>query len=533
MRNRLDLVGCMMGWTTNLTVAFALALAGAAAADERTYETQAALKALGYSVGAVDGSWGKKTEAAITQFAEENGLTYAGEVTSDLWIALAAKARHKFPIPLLTLTEPLKSNGAKNLLLASSAEYEPANCSWLVDFYQNQNWGRGQPITTSNYRGRFGSIILSDVSENPEFFEAQANELHDSLIATSQSCYAGNNLDSCNTLIEVNQMMKNAGAFVFNRPIDNLGNDTFYYTTKRILNPAILGYSVAIEKLGEPVDHTAIGDWFYAALTQNAFDPFVPESLQQKDMLFYSPPDGAAGACDKHALSFNHSLYQALGLSFYGAIWKDANAASQAFDRLRYSLENGGISDEGVMLCEASRGSNAMMYSGATMLNVLYTIELARNQEIAIETPQVISQVEKAASFLFESAFDLSKIEPYAAENFLAWCDEDYKKQCMYNAFGRIATFSWMRHFAHLYPNSPITAKILQIRNAPYGNDGENLRVSGAIAKSNFMISEVKWNIPEELEDNHEAHTRSNNGPQFLNIMDANLVSNVCAITLK
>lgn len=529
----MDLAGRMMGWTTNLTVAFSLALAGTAAGDERTYETQAALKALGYSVGAVDGSWGKKTETAITKFAEENGLTFTGEVTTDLWIALAAKARQQFPIPLLTLKEPIKSNGAKNLLVVSGAEYKPENCSWLVDFYQSQSWGRGQPITGANYRDTFGSIILPDVSMNPEFFEAQANELHDSLIATSQSCYAGNNLDSCNTLIEVNQVMKNAGAFVFNRPIDYMGNDTFYYTTKRILNPALLGYSIAIEKIGEPADHIAIGDWFYAALTQNSFDPFVPEHLQQKDMLFYPPSDSVTGACEKHALSFNHSLYQALGLSFYGAIWKDENAASQAFDRLLYSLDSGALSDEGVMLCEASRGSNAMMYSGASMLNILYTIELARNQGVALETPDVTSKIEKAGDFLFESAFDLSKIEPYASENILAWCDEDYKNQCMYNAFGRIASFSWMRHFANLYPNSPLTTKILQIMDAPYGNDGEKLRVSGAMAKSNFMISEVNWTIPTELEDNHEAHTRSNNGPQFLNIMDANLVSNVCAFTVK
>jgi hypothetical protein len=522
----------MNNWTIKFVAALSVAAAGSAAADERTFETQAALSALGYDIGVVDGSWGKRTEAAISKFAEENGMTYSGEMMPDLWIKLASKARQHFPLPYMSLKEPLLSNGSSDLLISRDTSAKPESCQWLVDFYQHPNWGRGQPVTVNDYRGRFSQIIIPDVSKYPEYFESEANELHDSIIATTQDCYAGNNLEACGTLVEVTQMMKDEGAFVFNSPIETMGGDTFYYTTKRILNPTLVGYSVAIKKIGEPTDHAEIGDWFYSALIQNSFDVFLPERLQQKDMLFYPPPDGLTGACEKHGLSFNHSLYQALGLSFYGSIWDDENAASQAYDRLLYSVNSSALSEDGVMLCEASRGSNAMMYSGASMLNVLYTVELARNQGVKLETPDFVAEIEKAGDFLFQSAFDLSKIEPFASENHLAWCDEDYKKQCMYNAFGRIASFSWMRHFADLYPDSALAAKILQIRKSPAGNDGEQLRVSGAIAKSNFVIAEVDWTIPVESEDSHETHTRSQNGPQFLNIMDANLFSNVCKITL-
>lgn len=516
----------------NIAVVLSLSATTVAIADERTFETQAALKALGYDIGSIDGSWGKKTEAAITKFAAEHGATFTGEMTPSLWVSLAAKAQSSFPIPYLSLTEPLKSDGKGNLLISATETFRPEACEWLVEFYQNPSWGRAQPVTAKNYRGRFGAILLPDVSANPDFFEPQSNEMHDSLVASTQSCYAGNQEGSCATLIEVARLMKDQGAFVFNTPIPSIGNDTYYYTTKRILNPALIGYATAIAKEGIPADHAEIGDWFYAALIQNSFDPFLPERLQQKDMLFYPPPADTTGACEKHALSFNHSLYQALGLSFYGAIWNNENAASQAFDRLVYSMNSGALTNDGVMLCEASRGSNAMMYSGATMLNVLYTIELSRNQGINIEDPEIVSKIENAATFLYDAAFDLTKIEPYASENFLSWCDEDYKNQCMYNGFGRIASFSWMRHFVDLYPDSPLSEKILKITSAPAATEGELFRVSGAIAKSNFMISEVAWEIPQELEDNHESPTRSRNGPQYLNIMDANLLSNICAVNI-
>ena len=87
-----------------------------------------------------------------------------------------------------------------------------------------------------------------------------------------------------------------------------------------------------------------------------------------------------------------------------------------------------------------------------------------------------------------------------------------------------------MRHFVSLYPDSELSEKILSIKAAPYRNDGEGVRVSSAIAKSNFMISEVDWPLPTEQSDGHEMHTRASGGTHFLNIMDANLVSNVCAL---
>lgn len=511
-----------------LTVA--TAFGSAAAADERTLETQAALKALGYKIGAVDGSWGRKTEAAITDFATKNGKTYAGEVTPDLWISLSAQAKEHFAMPYLTLDAPLQSNKSTNLLLTEGDVYKSENCEWLVDFYQNQDWGRAQPSNLQDYRTSFQSIIIPDVTD-PAKFDSQSVELHDALVATHQACYALNDTKSCEAIIEVASWMQGSGAFVFNKLEDGESTDEYYYTTKRILNPLILGYASAIKKTATPENHEEIGDWFYAALVQNSYDIFLPERLAPKDLVFKSDPDSASNTCEKYAGSFNHDLYQSLGLSFYGSIWGDERLASQAFDNLIYSIgESGAVSENGVLLCEASRGSNAMMYSGSTMTNIMYGVMLARNQGVDFETPEIVAKIEKAGTFIFEAAFDFSKIETYAAENKQAWCNEDYRNQCMYNAFGRIASFAWMRHFVDLYPESTLTKRILEIQNGPLNSDEESTRVSGAIAKSNFMISEVKWPLPVEKDDNHESHTRSANGPQFLNIMDVNLISNVCAI---
>ena len=507
-----------------LTVA--TAFGSAAAADERTLETQAALKALGYKIGAVDGSWGKKTEAAITEFAAKNGKAYAGEVTPDLWISLAAQAKEHFPMPYLTLDAPLQSIKSNNLLLTEGDVYKPENCEWLVGFYQDQNWGRAKPVYIENYKYAFREIVTPDVNVDDDSFERQSNELHDSLIATNQACYALNNIEACKTIIEVASWMQEDGAFVFNSG-EEPSAPKYYFTTKHILNPLLVGYSSAVDKIGKPLNHTEIGDWFYAALIQNSYDVFLPERHAPKDMQFRSDPENATSTCEKYAGSFQHSIYHALGLSLYGVMWGDARLSSQAYDQLLYSVnESGALSDDGVMLCEASRGSNAMFYSGANMTNILYIVTLARNQGVELENLKLVTAIEKAGTFIFDAAFDFSKIESYASENQMSWCNEDYRNQCMYSAFGRIASFSWMRHFVDLYPESALSKRILEIQNGPLNSDEEATRVSGAISKSNFMTSEIKWSLPVEGNDTYHAP----NEPHFLNIMDANLLSNVCAI---
>ena len=46
--------------------------------DPLVYDTQAALAQLGYEPGPVDGAYGRKTSAAITEYQKENGLLVTG-----------------------------------------------------------------------------------------------------------------------------------------------------------------------------------------------------------------------------------------------------------------------------------------------------------------------------------------------------------------------------------------------------------------------------------------------------------------------
>jgi hypothetical protein len=501
-------------------------LAGALFADEKTYEAQITLNSLGYDVGAIDGIWGKKTAAALSDYCTKKNIDFKDELTPKIWIELVNDTKTDFEFPTLTKAPPFFEKRSLDLV-AIRTNNKNENCSWLVDFYRYE---RGHPMNVQGVKNRYKNILVPDVANAPETFENLSNEIHDTITAMSQECYSEARELTCSTVIELANLMKDEGAFVFNTEIKNLGNDTFYYTTKRILNPLLLAYANAIKRVGKPANHAEIGKWFYAALLQNSFDVYSPKKNRQRDMLFFDPPPNVKSSCEKYALSFNHSLYQSLGLSFYGVIWDDELLASQAFDRLIFSLKSGALNADGVNLCSASRGSNAMMYSGSDMLNILYAIELARNQGLSIETSEFVSKVEKAGNFIFKASFDLSLIHPYAKENHLSWCSSNYEDQCMYIGFGRIAAFSWMRHFVSLYPDSELSEKILSIKAAPYRNDDEGVKVSSAIAKSNFMISEVDWPLPTEQSDGHEMHTRANGGTHFLNIMDANLVSNVCAL---
>lgn len=520
---KFKLIGAALMTAMCSTIAFA---------DEITYEVQSTLNKLGYPAGSADGLWGEKTSNALASFASDHELSFDGEVSPEIWIKLAALARPEFPLPYLHLDEPLETNGSLNLVITNDvkSKYSSPACEWLPNFYQ-VTWGH--PSSYSGYRQSYGSVVLPNVSTSGVDFDQISNQFHDSLIGSAQSCYANGDKKSCESLIDVVRWMKDEGAFVFNTETPELAGDTYYYTTKRILTPAMSGYSVAISEIGLPADHQDIGDWFYTALIQNSFDVFSPIQEQQKDMLFFEPPSGQDTACERDGLSLNHSLYQALGLSFYGSIWNDPNAASQAYDRLLYSFNSGAISEDGVMLCEASRGANAMAYSGSSMLNILYTFELARNQGVELETPEVLTVVDRAGRFIFDAAFDLENIYPYAAEDWLSWCSADYREQCMYNRFGRIATFSWMRHFAKLFPENDLSKTFLALRNSPVSENVETLRVSSAIVKSNYEVAEVDWEIPVDEMDSHEMLTRRLRASGFLNIMDVNLMSNTCAFPIE
>jgi hypothetical protein len=524
-------------------------------ADEYTYETQAALKSLGYDIGKVDGSYGPNTNGELAKFCEKQGIEFNGQITPTIWVELASAAKDKFPIPFLSVDQKeITPKTSKLAISTSEYKYLPKMCRFLVDFIQDDtSYGWGHPVSFQSYQKAFSQMVVPNIENLDEFdmtffwsdpvdFEQISGVFLNSILASSQDCYSEpRNLDSCKTVISVATWFADQSAFVWNKKIASLGTktnlqsssaDTYYFAVKHVIMPLLFAYSTAIEIVGVPEEDKKVENWAYAALVQNTFDIFVDKKNQTRDMLFYQPDKNQKAACDKYALSLNHSLYNALAMTAYGAIWSDANFFTQAFDRLKYSLGSGAVSDEGVSLCAASRGANAMTYSGSDLLNVLMVIEIGRRNNVDLENQEVIAKVEKMGRFLIDAAFNPELIYPYAKEDRMSWCSESYKDQCMFNLYGRIMSFSWVRHFMTLFPDASLTADInaLLVDPKSYPTAGENPeRIASSILKSNFMIDEVKWELFDEPDDWLEQKFRGLNAPHFFNLGDGSMVSNICA----
>ena len=524
-------------------------------ADEYTYETQAALKSLGYNIGKVDGLYGPNTNGELAKFCESQDIDFNGKITPEIWVELATAAKQYFPIPYLS-NDLMEFSPKSSNLLVSNSEYKYNNkmCHFLAKFVQDDTSdGWGHPVSFKNYQKAFSQMVVPNIENLDEFdmtffwaeptdFEAISGTFLNSLLASSQSCYSEpKNLESCQTVVSVANWFADQSAFVWNKKIDSLGSnsntqsssaDTYYFAVKHVIMPLLFAYSSAIEILGVPDQHKKIGKWAYAALVQNTYDPFVDKKTRSRDMLFYEPDNKKRSACDKFALSLNHSLYDAIAMTAFGAIWNDANFFTQSFDRLKYSLNSGAINDEGVSLCAASRGAVAMLYSGADLQNILTVIEIGRRNGLNFESQEVALKVETMGRFLIDAAFNPELIYPYAKEMRMAWCSESYKDQCMFNLAFRNTSFAWVRHFMTLYPESSLTADVYALLLDPksYRTAGENPeRIASSILKSNFLIDEVKWELFEEPDDWLEQKFRGLNAPQFFNLGDNSMVSNICA----
>ena len=156
-------------------------LAGALFADEKTYEAQITLKSLGYDVGAIDGIWGKKTAAALSDYCTKKSIDFKDELTPKIWIELVNDTKTDFEFPTLTKARPFFEKRPLDLV-AISTKNKNENCSWLVDFYRYE---RGHPMNVQGLKNRYKNILVSDVANAPETFEDLSNEIHDTITAMS------------------------------------------------------------------------------------------------------------------------------------------------------------------------------------------------------------------------------------------------------------------------------------------------------------------------------------------------------------
>lgn len=134
---------------------------------------QDALTSLGYSLGAVDGVFGKKTESAVMQFQRDNGFKDNGIVTREVYDAIMAKVNGSQSIENLfvdvELTEGTVLNGSNGFDFVNE---DPANVFHSVSFQLfDTNW---------NFLQGFDAIAVNSKTYNGEY--THANETGDYIL---------------------------------------------------------------------------------------------------------------------------------------------------------------------------------------------------------------------------------------------------------------------------------------------------------------------------------------------------------------
>jgi hypothetical protein len=474
-------------------------------ADTTVYESQKALKALGYEVGAADGSFGPKSSAGFRQFCIDHSLPTDDTLDASDLVKLRFLARSSFPIPNLTGTDYSPREQPKVITDVVGNQY-PA-CS---DTYSFSRMGR---ITST-------SAILTMYRPflGPDFYQSFPNwqmgtadqptiDFSDTIFNLHHRCLAGETAE-CKAIIDIVTAFAENNAQTRNHdPLAKTpGAELYFQTIHRILVPLITAYSSAIQVMGRPANHGLIGEWAYNAIIQNTYNPFAPVSAQNRDF-FRGNRRASLGSCPDLRAQ-NHSLQSAYLASAYGAIWGDPAMFSLAFDSLSFTL--GSIRSDGSLRCEATRGANAIMYSGGTLSTILQILYLAKLHGIDFKSFENIERIHDAARFLVDASQNMDLINKYAQENFVAWCDDDYRKQCIDTPFGRMIGFGWIRPYKLLFPDHPNIGMLDDLADEMSSSenmDQERKIVLSAILKSAYPVVRIQKNLVDDRSYLTETYT--------------------------
>lgn len=511
---------------STLIVALFLASAPPLAADDRVYEAQVALDALGYDVGRPDGDYGPKTAAAFSAYCSASGLPDDNSIDVTDLIELHTASKASVNIPLLgdyafkpsglplVITDTYKNKyprcaetshfNSMDQLQASKyiiAEYEPLFSANSFETYSG--WQDG---SYEDYTVVFSKIIFN---------------LH-------HLCLSGSD-NACNEVLTLVREFVRTNAMVEARDPRNLkyGTELAYMNIHRILIPVISAYSTVIQRLGTPDDHEEIGKWAYSAILQNTYDPFGKEGFKSRDFLRL-PPLIKQGLCNDLRKQ-NHSLQASYLAGMYGAIWNDAHMFNLPFDTLDFVL--GSVDKNGALPCEAMRGAVAIVYSGGTLSNILQVAYMGKLHGIDPTSLKNFDKVHAVAKFLLDAAEDFDVILPYAETNQGSWCHEDYRQQCIDTPFGRQAGYGWIRLYRLLFPDSEQLQRIhaLAEEMATADNLTEERKLAlGAILKSNYPTEMIKKNLPENKSGFTETSTTV-----FEDVMEVNRGSPYCLYSLE
>jgi hypothetical protein len=472
------------------------------ARSDMLYEAQNALKVMGYYDGKLDGIFGPRSLRAFEQFCKDHNLPVDNGVDAYDVVKLSFLSRDGARVPMIYNHSFLPSD--QPLTITNASLSYPA-CKDTYGFSRLQRPKEASYIISSN-----SYFFSPDIYESFPYwgggdYDTKTIAFADSIFNMHHRCLAREE-NACEGIIEIVNHFEKSTAFTQNRDpnTDHPGAELHFQTIHRLLLPSLLAYSSAIQVLGFQSNHDAVGEWAYAAIIQNTYNPLARAQDRNKDFFRTDDADPFFDCPDIRAQ--NHSLQAAYLAGVYGAVWSDRHMFNLAFDALSITINS--IREDGSLPCEAQRGANAIFYSGGTLSAMLQIIQLGELHGVDLNKIKNLYRVHDAAIFIINAAQDMSIINRYSKRDLFSWCDNDFRRQCIFVPFGRMVGFGWIPLYRKLFPghenNLILDGLAGELKTS---RDIERRRVLSAILKSAYPINQIGPGLYQEYSGYVETST--------------------------
>jgi hypothetical protein len=162
---------------TIAVLSMTVALTGQAHANQ-VYDVQSMLQQLGYNVGVVDGSYGRKTKGALEKFYTQSGASYDGKLDAN---------------EVADLTVALSSGNSNKVNFSSGIEYENQGSIIFpktdIDIVKSRYWWQHTPIINDFNGDGIDDIWITGVQPNQG--DRNADALHTGDICGSKGYCKG------------------------------------------------------------------------------------------------------------------------------------------------------------------------------------------------------------------------------------------------------------------------------------------------------------------------------------------------------
>jgi hypothetical protein len=303
----------------------------------------------------------------------------------------------------------------------------------------------------------FDEDIYKASGKDHKFLGEVTNNFVSRIYKQSHACLMGEE-KACRATFEIIDEMQKSNALTQNT--SDSTPETYYLSVSRILQPLLVSYSYAVQRLGRPTSDSKNSIWFKNAMYQNTYDP--RPNVQKRERDFERTSLGNCGDGDiQHAAGQNHHTQSGLLYQMWGVLWSHNEYAAIGLDATNAALKS--VDSEGALVCDAVRGANAMTYQGHNLSNMIATLTIARNHDVDLTQLSHLDALHRAVKFQLSLIYDQKPIYKYAKKNIAAWCNKDYRKQCFHTAGRRDMAFSWAIPYMKLFPQHANTKRINSI----------------------------------------------------------------------